>query len=199
MKSEKPLLPTVVYGGSFNPIHRGHLALGRSLVENGLAAEVWYMVSPQNPLKDRAELLPDADRLHLVEIAVAGQHGLKACDFEFGLPRPSYTVHTLRALRAAFPGRIFALLVGADNWACFRRWYHWEEILASTQVFVYPRPGFPLDGAALPPQVRLISAPLFPVSSTEIRRVLRSGHDEAAAEWLPPCVYQEIKSKGYYR
>lgn len=191
--------PTVVYGGSFNPVHKGHVALGRSLVGNGLASEVWYMVSPQNPLKESGGLLADEARLRLVEMAVAGQPGLKACGFEFGLPRPSYTVHTLSALRAAFPGRAFALLVGADNWLSFRRWYRWEEILATTPLFVYPRPGFPLDEASLPPQVRLVRAPLFPVSSTSVRHALREGHDEAAAGWLPPCVYREIKEKGYYR
>ena len=136
MKSTEPpaTLPTVVYGGSFNPIHRGHIALGQYLVGHGLAREVWYMVSPQNPLKPPAGLLPDAARLRLARLAVEGLEGLRASDFEFGLPRPSYTVHTLRALRAALPGRKLALLVGADNWVGFRRWYRWEEILDETAV-----------------------------------------------------------------
>lgn len=201
MKSTEPpaALPTVVYGGSFNPIHRGHIALGQYLVGRGLAREVWYMVSPQNPLKPPAGLLPDAARLRLARLAVEGLEGLRASDFEFGLPRPSYTVHTLRALRAALPGRKLALLIGADNWVGFRRWYRWEEILDETVVFVYPRAGYPVDEAALPPGVQLLRAPLFPTSSTAIRQALHSGHDAEAAEWLPPRVYQEIKEKGYYR
>lgn len=175
-----------VYGGSFNPIHRGHIAVAQSVVGEGLADEVWLMVSPQNPLKPAADLLPEALRYDLAAAAVEDVDGVRASDFEFHLPRPSYTWRTLEALEAAYPDTAFTLLIGSDNWQIFPRWAHHDELLTRYGLIIYPRPDYDVRSADLPPQARLLHAPLFPHSSTEIRDRLRRGLDVTAL--VPPAV-----------
>lgn len=189
---------TGIYGGSFNPIHTAHLSLARSLIRQGLLDELWYVVSPQNPFKQQAtDLLPDEVRLHLTRLAVADEPGIRVSDVEMHLPRPSYMAHTLAVLREQHPDREFILVIGADNWLAFERWYHWQEILAQHSLIVYPRPGYPIDASTLPPNVTLASTPLIDISSTEIRRKIRTS--AYAGEGLKPAVWQEIKRKGYYK
>ena len=114
-------IKTVVFGGSFDPVHVGHLSLALEVLRAGLAGEVWFMVSPHNPHKEENRLSDENVRLEMVRMAIDGMDGMKACDFEFSLPRPSYTINTLSALEEAYPDREFVLLVGADNWAKFDR------------------------------------------------------------------------------
>lgn len=187
-----------IYGGSFNPIHLGHLSLGRWLVRHREVDELWFLVSPQNPLKPAAGFLSDEARLLLARKAVGHSRGLRVSDFEFHLPRPSYMVHTLEALRAAYPGRNFVLVIGADNWHRFPQWYRSADILRHHRILIYPRPGFPIDVAALPEGVRLVETPLHDISSTQIREAI---HQVAAYDgWgLPPRVWAEIQARGYYR
>ena len=128
-----------IFGGSFNPIHLGHTALAAYICEQGLVDEVWLMVSPQNPLKRDLTLLDEDERLAMVRLAVAPYPMLRACNFEFTLPRPSYTYHTLQALRKAYPDHKFSLIIGEDNWLCFDRWYRGEDIARETPIIVYPR------------------------------------------------------------
>ena len=128
-----------IFGGSFNPVHLGHTALAAYICEQGLVDEVWMMVSPQNPLKQNLELLDEQHRLAMLRLAVAPYPTLQACDFEFHLPRPSYTYHTLQALREAYPEHTFSLIIGEDNWQNFHRWYRGEDILSETPIIVYPR------------------------------------------------------------
>ena len=128
-----------IFGGSFNPIHLGHTALAAYICEQGLVDEVWLMVSPQNPLKQNRELLDEQERLTMARLATAPYPTLKACDFEFRLPRPSYTYHTLQALRKAYPNCEFSLIIGEDNWQCFSRWYRGKDIARETPIIVYPR------------------------------------------------------------
>ena len=115
-------IKTGIYGGSFNPIHNGHIAIARKMTELAGLDEVWLVVSPQNPLKERGDLLDDRLRLEMTRMALAPYPKLKASDFEFALPRPSYMWNTLQALSAAHPDREFTLLIGADNWEVFSRW-----------------------------------------------------------------------------
>ena len=128
-----------IFGGSFNPIHLGHTALAAYICEQGLVDEVWLMVSPQNPLKRDLTLLDENERLTMTRLAVKPYPTLRASDFEFTLPRPSYTYHTLQALRSAYPNCEFSLIIGEDNWKCFDRWYRGEDIASETPIIVYPR------------------------------------------------------------
>ena len=164
-----------LFGGSFNPIHIGHIALAREVLQQGLADEVWFNVSPRNPLKAASVLADDNLRLRLVEQAIADERGMRACDIEFSLPKPSYTWHTLEALWEKYPDRQFSLLIGADNWAVFPQWYRHDDILRRCPLIVYPREGYPIDAASLPPSVKLLETGLYPVSSTQIRQRVAQG------------------------
>ena len=131
-----------IFGGSFNPIHTGHIALAKSLCEKACLNEVWFMVSPMNPFKKTAtDLLDDQLRLEMVKKALEHEPQLKACDYEFRLPKPSYTWHTLQAISKDYPENEFTLLIGGDNWAAFNKWYHHDDILAHYPIVVYPRQG----------------------------------------------------------
>ena len=130
--AESSKLKTGIFSGSFNPIHIGHLALANYLCEYEGLDEIWFMTSPQNPLKAGTELWPDELRLRLVELATEGYPHFHASDFEFHLPRPSYSVHTLEKLHEAYPEREFYLIIGSDNWTRFDRWYQSERYLYSS-------------------------------------------------------------------
>lgn len=168
---------TGFYGGSFNPIHNGHIAIARAMIARAGLDEVWLVVSPQNPLKPAGSLLSDDKRLLMVQAAVSGVPGLKASDCEFRLPRPSYTWNTLQSLSRDFPDRDFTMLVGADNWAVFRRWYRADDIIARYPICIYPRTGYPIDTASLPPNVQLIDTGLHDISSTQVREMIARGDD----------------------
>lgn len=188
-----------IFGGSFNPVHIGHTALAAYICEQGLVDEVWMMVSPQNPLKRNLELLDEEHRLTMVQLAVAPHPRLKACDFEFHLPRPSYTYHTLQALREAYPEPTFSLIIGEDNWAHFDRWYRHEDIARETPIIVYPRQGS-MPGNDGETNVTILDmskgATLFPYSSTEVRNAIAEGKDTSTM--LHPDVEAYIKERGWY-
>ena len=164
-----------LFFGSFNPIHNGHVGIARYLLEKKLCEEVWFVISPCNPFKVDRFLLPETDRLAIVSAAIGGIPGMKACDVEFSMSKPSYTVDTLRVLFDRYPGRRFALIIGGDNVPDFPKWkdYHWIE--AHWSIFVYPRPG--MVNSEESPSMTFIDAPLFPLSATEIREMIRKGDD----------------------
>ena len=173
-------MKVIVFGGSFNPIHYGHIGLARWVLERTDADELWFMVSPNNPLKDATVLADETERFKAVQ-QVVEEHNktlpagkvLKACDFEFQLPRPSYTANTLRELQKAFPANQFNLLIGEDNWDIFSRWREYEYILANFPIYVYPRNSKGANANVRPPQggavIFLQDAPYYDISSTEIR------------------------------
>lgn len=198
-KTAPPLMiETGLYGGSFNPIHKGHIRLAEYLCQSGEVSELWFLVSPQNPFKSSSqELLPEEQRLELTRLAITGHPKLQACDFEFRLPRPSFMVHTLEALRRAYPDRKFSLVIGADNWVAFNRWKDPEEILRHHRILVYPRTGYTVDPQSLPYNAKLVNTPLIDISSTELRQCIARGED--ASYGLEPAVWQKIKEEGYYR
>ena len=186
---------TGIYGGSFNPIHEGHVRLAKALADSGLVDEMWLLVSPQNPFKVDANLLDDEKRLHLARLAVKEVKGVEVCDREFTLPRPSYMYNTLQALSQEHPDREFVLVIGADNWGRFPQRYRSRDILSAYPVIIYPRPGFALHD--VPESVTVADTPLLDISSTEIRRRIATKPDYDG-EGLVPAVWKEIKQKGYY-
>ena len=179
-----------IFSGSFNPVHIGHLALANYLCEYEGLDEIWFMVTPHNPLKEETLLMDDALRLKLVRLAIAGYPKFRASDFEFHLPRPSYTVYTLDKLKEAYPQDTFHLIIGADNWALFPRWYQSERILAENPILIYPRPGCVVDEETLPQNVKLASSPTFEISSTFIRQAMEEGRD--VRYFLHPAVYEAL-------
>lgn len=186
---------TVIFGGSFDPIHVGHVALAREVCARGLASEVWFMVSPQNPHKQGRVMTDESLRLQMVRLAIGGNPQFRACDFEFSLPRPSYTVNTLAALEQQFPGREFRLLIGADNWEKFGSWYKGDEILERYGVIVYPRGSE--DVPALPANAEWLPASLCDVSSTMVREAVAAGRPVSGL--VPAEVEQFIKENGLYK
>ena len=170
-----------IFGGSFNPIHTGHIALAQAVLKQCALDEVWLMVSPQNPLKQQADLLEDGLRLEMAQKALEGVEGVKACDYEFHLPKPSYTWNTLQHLSKDYPDCRFYLLIGGDNWAHFERWRHWKDILRQYDVIVYPRDQY--QGT--------VDVPLLPVSSTEIRQRVRAG--ESIKGLVPDQIISDVE------
>ena len=183
-----------IFGGSFDPIHNGHLALAGEVLGRGLATEVWFMVTPQNPHKQGSALSDEQLRLRMVQLAVEGMDGARACDFEFALPRPSYTLNTLTALDEAYPECCFSLLIGADNWEKFDRWYKGDDILSRYGIIVYPRGSE--DEPPLPCGVQWLPAKLHNVSSTMVRVAVAAGDDISSL--VPPAVAAFIKENKMY-
>lgn len=176
-----------ILGGSFNPIHTGHIQLAKQILAKAQLDEVWFMVSPLNPFKKSApDLLDDHLRLQMARKALYGEPHLLASDYEFHLPKPSYTWSTLQHLSADYPSFRFSLIIGADNWLAFDRWAKPDFILSHYNIIVYPREGSPIDPATLPPNVTLVNTTLYPVSSTEIRQRMRRG--ESIDGLVPPSI-----------
>lgn len=185
-----------IYGGSFNPIHKAHIKLAKVLLDEAQLDEVWLMVSPQNPLKRQSDLLDDAKRLQLAQLALQNEERILACDYEFRLPRPSYTYDTMQALTADYPDYEFTLLIGGDNWQRFPQWYRHDELLRLYPIVIYPRQDSPIDAATLPPGVRVVKTPLMNVSSTEIRQRIREG--KPIGRLVPRVVADIIKQEKLY-
>lgn len=185
---------TIVFGGSFDPVHIGHLSLAREVLRCGLAGEVWFMVSPRNPLKMDVNLTDEQLRYEMVQLALENETGMRASDFEFHLPRPSYTLNTLNKLSEAFPDREFTLLVGADNWEKFDLWYKGDEIVGRYGLVVYPRDKE--DVPQLPDGVRWLNAQLHDISSTRLRSMVANGED--ISPFVPQKVVDFIKDNRLY-
>ncbi len=185
-----------VFGGSFNPVHAGHISLAREVVARKLADKVVMVLSPLNPLKeDPASLIDDYLRMEMLRIACLPYPRLEASDIELSMPRPSYTIDTLRRLAASNPGDSFRLVIGADNWECFDRWKDYREILRDFHPIVYPREGCAMPGEDS--QATPMWADLLPVSSTMIRQRLIMG--ETVNNLIPPAVLDYIRANGLYR
>ncbi|MDR1455707.1 MAG: nicotinate-nucleotide adenylyltransferase [Tannerella sp.] len=179
-----------IFPGSFNPVHIAHLALANWLCEYGGLDEIWFLVTPQNPLKEAKDLTDCRLRFGWVAKAIADYPKFRASDFESTLPLPSYTIQTLRALRASFPDCLFHLIVGADNWENMAQWKDSQALLAEFPLRIYPRRGC---DPAIPPhltQVRKVDAPLLEISSSFIREALGQGKD--IRFFLPESVRNDI-------
>lgn len=185
-----------LFFGSFNPIHQGHMILANYMLAYAPLDEVWFIVSPQNPLKDKSGLLHEFDRFNLLEMAIGSYPYFKVSDIEFFMPRPSYTIDTLVRLSEQFPSKEFFLICGTDTLQSLHKWKNYEQILKYYHFLVYPRKGS--DGGELMkhPHVQPIEAPEIELSSSFIRKALKGKKD--IRFMLPPAVYEEIIAKGYY-
>lgn len=193
MSAEKKVIG--ILGGSYNPVHSGHMMLASFLAQWGYVDQVWLTLSPRNPLKNPGDLLPDLKRLTMLNIALRGARSLDVCDIELTMPTPSYTINTLDLLASRHPDKRFKLIIGSDNWAIFDKWKDSQRILDEYGVIVYPRPGYPVaqghvDG------MEVVDAPTVNLSSTFIRNAIAKGRN--MEYFLPAGVYKYIVDHKLY-
>lgn len=186
-----------IYSGSFNPIHHGHVMLASYLVEFSDLDELWFVVSPQNPLKSKEDLLDDDERLKMVELAIGDDPKMKVSDIEMGLPLPSYTINTLRALSEQHPDCQFVFICGMDSLQGLPRWKEFQALINDYAFLVFPRKGY--DGGELlhHPHVTVLETPMIEVSSTFIRNCLKDGKD--IRHFMPEKAYRYLSEKGLYK
>ena len=187
---------TALFFGSFNPIHVGHLIIANTILQQEGIEEVWLVVSPQNPLKERASLLADHHRLQMVQRAIDDNYQLKVCDIEMHLPIPSYTVVTLAALQEKYPDREFCLVMGSDNLATFTKWRNYQYILDNYRLLVYPRPGTEHCELVSHPSVTLVDVPMMDISSSYIRSQIVAHKD--VRYLLTEPVYKYLTEMHFY-
>ena len=194
------MIDTALYFGSYNPVHKGHTSIAEWIVENGFAQELWFVPSPQNPFKSSSELAPETIRAEMLELAIAPEwrNKISICRVEFELPKPSYTVNSLRKLTQDFPDRRFMLVMGADNLAGLKGWREYQFILDNFEILVYPRPNIVIDSELLATSriTILEGAPLFNISSTELRARFKMGNFDC--EHLSDDVVNYIKINKLY-
>lgn len=186
-----------LFFGSFNPIHVGHMVLGNYMVSFTDLEQVWFVVSPHNPLKEKSSLLHQNQRLHMVNLAIGDHPNLKSSNIEFSLPQPSYTINTLVHLKEKFPNHEFSLIMGADNLQSFHKWKNYEEILKHYSLYVYPRPGYEGGEWMNHPKVKITDAPLIEISSTFIRNAIKNKKD--VSFFVPPTVWQYIDEMSFFK
>jgi nicotinate-nucleotide adenylyltransferase len=186
-----------LFFGSFNPIHIGHMALANYMLSFTDMKQVWFVVSPHNPLKNKNTLLNQNHRLNLVNLAINDHPSMKASNIEFNLPQPSYTIHTLAHLHEKFLTHQFSLIMGHDNLQSFTKWKNYEEILKRNHLYVYPRPNTGVSEFDSHPHVHLTQAPLMDISSTFIRQAIKDKKD--VRFFMPEKVWQEIDEMNFYK
>lgn len=189
-------MKTGLYFGSFNPIHIGHLIVASYVANHTDVQQVWFVVSPQNPLKPSSVLLNEYDRLNLVHLAVEDDLRLKASDVEFKLPRPSYTIDTLTYLQEKYPQHEFSVVMGSDSFQNLPRWKNFEQLVKNYSFIIYQRPGFPITDTWNAKHL-VLDAPLLQLSATEIRDTIRNG--KTIRYLVPEKVREEIERNGYYK
>lgn len=190
-------MKTGIYSGSFDPIHIGHTTLAQWLACHTDLDRVWLMVSPVNPLKTGYSG-SDHDRLNMARIACQSLKNVTVSDFEFTLPRPSYTYSTLTELSHKYPDDEFRLIIGSDNWEIFNRWFNADKIISEFGILIYPRPGYAQKMPETPKNVEFLAdAPQTDISSTTIREMIRQGAD--VSRLLPPGVLPYIRQQSLYK
>jgi len=186
-----------LFFGSFNPIHHGHLILANFYLQHTELDQVWFVVSPQNPLKPSSTLLNEYHRLHLVRLAIEDEPGLKVSDIEFRLPRPSYTIDTLTYLQEKYPEHKFSVILGSDSYQNLPKWKNYRQILENYNLYVYLRPGHPIVHHEGFPEPKLLKAPLLDISSSYVRECIQKNF--SIKYLVPDSVKNEIEQNGYYK
>lgn len=186
-----------LYFGSFNPIHHGHLIVASHMLYNAGLDQIWFVVSPQNPLKPNHSLLNEYHRLHLVRLATEGFTGFKVTDIEFKLPRPSYTVDTLAFLEERYPEEVFSIIMGSDSFQNLDKWKNPHIIRDRYPVKIYPRPGHIISIEGAGKNISLIDAPLLEISSSQIRKKVKA--HQSIRYYVPDNVMEEIEKGRYYK
>lgn len=189
-----------LFFGSFNPIHIGHLVIAEYMAEFTPLQEIWFVVSPRNPLKKKETLLVENQRIRMVRLAIEYDTRFKASSIEFNLPRPSYTINTLAHLNEKHPNMEFSLILGLDNLATLHKWKNYEVLLKNYKIYVYPRVssgGEPLAALATHPSVVVTDAPIVELSSTFIRKAISEG--KTIKHMVPPQVGDYIKEMHFYK
>ena len=192
-----------LYFGSFNPVHIGHITIAGYMLEFTDVNEVWFVVSPQNPLKKKATLLDNYQRLHMANLAIGKNDRIKASDIEFRLPIPSYTIDTLTYLEEKYPNRKFLLIMGEDNLYTLHKWKNVGELIKKYRLIVYPRSGSEkpastqLELLLSKAKINYVNAPLMDISGTFIRNSIKKGKD--MSYFLPATVWQYIDEMGFYK
>ena len=186
-----------LYFGSFNPIHIGHLAIANYMVEFSNIDQLWFMVSPQNPMKKQSTLLADHHRYEMVYRAIEDYPKFRASSFEFSLPKPSYTINTLTHLKEKYPDHAFVLIMGTDSLETLPKWKNFEQILAQFELLVYPRPNNPRGQLVSHPKVTVVQAPIMEISASFIRESIKDARNIKAL--LPLPVWNYIDEMNFYR
>ena len=186
-----------LFFGSFNPIHVGHMVLANYMASFTDLEQVWLVVSPHNPLKQKSSLLNQNQRLHLVNLAIGDSDILKSSNIEFGLSQPSYTINTLAHLNEKYPQHQFSLIMGQDNLASFTKWKNYEEILKNHLIYVYPRPNCSLEDFKENKNIIMTDAPLMDISSTMIRQAIKSGKN--VCYFIPHAAWQYLDEMSFYK
>ena len=187
---------TGLYFGSFNPVHVGHLAIASFMVEFSDISELWFVVSPHNPLKEKRSLLEDHHRLEMVRLAIGDDYRLRASDIEFYLPTPSYTIDTLTYLEEKFPAREFQIIMGADGLRTFHKWKNAALIAKRYHRLIYPRPGVSEEMALSAPNATLVRAPLMEISSSFIRQAIKEKRE--VRHFVPDPAYRYMREMQFY-
>ena len=189
-----------LFFGSFNPVHIGHLILANYILENSDMEELWFVVSPQNPFKDKKTLLSDHNRLDMVQAAVKNYPKMRASNVEFSLPKPSYTIDTLTYLHEKYPDVSFALIMGEDNLKGLKKWKNSETLVNNHQIIIYPRV---LNADEKQTEtfehenISKIDAPIIELSATKIREMLKEGKN--VRPMLPPEVFDYLDGSSFYK
>lgn len=186
-----------LYFGSFNPIHTGHLIIANHVLEHTELDKIWFVVSPQNPLKKSATLLNEYDRLYLTQLAIESNSKFRASNVEFHLPRPSYTINTLTYLTEKFPYEHFYVIMGSDSYGNLHRWKNYQQIFDNYNLIVYLRPEFPVKEDEAPNKVQFLNAPLLAISSSFIRKLVQKG--KSIKYLVPDEVANYIAGNAYYK
>jgi len=185
-----------LYFGSFNPIHNGHLIIASHIANYTSLERIWFVISPQNPLKQNSSLINENHRKHLIDLAIEGEKKIRSSNIEFKLPRPSYTIDTLTHLNNKYPQHEFTIIMGSDSFGNIKKWKNYKVLLRDYEVIIYERPGFKVNPEMLTDKIKVLNAPLLDISSTHIRDMIRM--KKSIRYLVPDIIKEEIERQQYY-